>query len=123
MATQLLGQIYLLDPTKIPPWFRQNKLSSKNRLENPLGVGEKNDKINLTIKRVTTLGAPNAQIIFKKTLFIQYKQFLLADKFRQYLEGFKDGNSKYSHWKCTKCSQLCKILPLTFKVVTDNSIG
>ena len=47
LATQLLGQIYLSDPTKIPPWFRQNKFSSKNRLENPLGVGDRNDKINL----------------------------------------------------------------------------
>ena len=36
--------------------------------------------------RVTTIGAPDAKIIFTKALFIQYEQFLLDKNFRQYLE-------------------------------------
>ena len=36
--------------------------------------------------RVTTIGAPDAKIIFTKALFIQYEQFLLDKNFRQYQE-------------------------------------
>ena len=39
-----------------------------------------------TNKRVTNIGAPNAQMILLKTPFLQYEQFLLAKIFRQYLE-------------------------------------
>ena len=37
-------------------------------------------------KRVTTIGAPDAKIIFTKAPFIQYEQFLLDKNFRQYIE-------------------------------------
>ena len=37
-------------------------------------------------KKVTAIGAPDAQIIFTKPLFLQYEQFLLDKNFRQYLE-------------------------------------
>ena len=37
-------------------------------------------------KRVTTIGVPDAKIIFTKALFIQYEQFLLDKNFRHYLE-------------------------------------
>ena len=35
---------------------------------------------------VTAVGAPDAQIIFTKPLFLQYEQFSLDKNFRQYLE-------------------------------------
>ena len=37
-------------------------------------------------KKVMTIGAPDAQIVFLKTPFIQYEQILLTKSFRQYLE-------------------------------------
>ena len=37
-------------------------------------------------KQVTRIGAPDAKIIFTKTPFIQYEQFLLDKSFRQYIE-------------------------------------
>ena len=37
-------------------------------------------------KRVATIGATDAKIIFTKAPFIQYEQFLLDKNFRQYLE-------------------------------------
>ena len=37
-------------------------------------------------KKVTIIGAPDAQVIFTKVPFIQYEQFLLDKNFRQYLE-------------------------------------
>ena len=37
-------------------------------------------------KKVTIIGAPDAQVIFTKAPFIQYEQFLLDKNFRQYLE-------------------------------------
>ena len=37
-------------------------------------------------KKVTTIGSPDAKIIFTKSPFIQYEQFLLDKNFRQYLE-------------------------------------
>ena len=37
-------------------------------------------------KKVTTVGAPDAKLIFAKALFIQYEQILLDKNFRQYLE-------------------------------------
>ena len=37
-------------------------------------------------KKVTTIAAPYAQIIFTRLPFIQYEQFLLDKNFRQYLE-------------------------------------
>ena len=37
-------------------------------------------------KKVTTVAASNAQIIFTKVPFIKYEQFLLDKNFRQYLE-------------------------------------
>ena len=38
-------------------------------------------------KKVTTIGAPDTTIIFKKAPFIQYEQFLLDKNFRQYLKA------------------------------------
>ena len=35
---------------------------------------------------MTTVGAPDAKIIFTKARFIQYEQILLDKNFRQYLE-------------------------------------
>ena len=37
-------------------------------------------------KKVTTIAAPYAQIIFTRLPFVQYEQFLLDKNFRQYLE-------------------------------------
>lgn len=37
-------------------------------------------------KKVTAIGAPDAQIIFNKAPFLQYEQILLTKNFRQYLE-------------------------------------
>ena len=37
-------------------------------------------------KKVTATGAPDAKVIFTKAHFLQYKQFLLDAKFRQYFE-------------------------------------
>ena len=37
-------------------------------------------------KKVTAIGMLDAQIVFMKTPFIQYEQFMLAKNFRQYLE-------------------------------------
>ena len=43
-------------------------------------------KLFETNKRVTNIGAPNAQTILTKAPFLQYEQFLLAKNIRQYLE-------------------------------------
>ena len=37
-------------------------------------------------KKVTNIGAPDAQIAFSKAHFLQYEQILLMKNFRQYLE-------------------------------------
>ena len=37
-------------------------------------------------KKVTTIGTPDAQIVFTKASYLQYEQILLTKKFRQYLE-------------------------------------
>ena len=37
-------------------------------------------------EKVTTVAAPDFQIIFTKAPFIQYEKFLLDKNFRQYLE-------------------------------------
>ena len=37
-------------------------------------------------KKVSAIGAPDANIIFTKAPFLQYEQFLLDKNFRQYLE-------------------------------------
>ena len=37
-------------------------------------------------KKVTNIGAPDAQIAFSKAHFLQYEQVLLMKNFRQYLE-------------------------------------
>ena len=44
------------------------------------------EKIIRIQKKVTTVGASEAKIIFTKAPFIQYEQNLLYKNFRQYLE-------------------------------------
>ena len=43
-------------------------------------------KLFETIKKVTTIGAANTQIILAKAPFIQQEQFLIAKSFRQYFK-------------------------------------
>ena len=37
-------------------------------------------------KKVTTIGAPDVQIVFTKVSYLQYEEILLTKNFRQYLE-------------------------------------
>ena len=46
----------------------------------------RHEKIIRIQKKVTTVGAPDAKIVFTKAPFIQYEQILLEKTFRQYLE-------------------------------------
>ena len=43
-------------------------------------------KLSESQKKVTAIGAPDARIILTKVPFLQYKQFLLDNNLRQYLE-------------------------------------
>ena len=42
------------------------------------------EKLFESKKKVTTIAAPDAQIIFTRSPFIQYEQFLLDKNFKQY---------------------------------------
>ena len=80
-------------------------------------------------KKVTTIGAPDAQVIFTKVPFIQYEQFLLDKSFRQYLETIivsrkvlRMGVQKIPIQKTYKISIISDSINIYFWAQTDNLI-
>ena len=51
-----------------------------------MSLGNRDEKLFESAKRVTAIGASDAKIIFNKASFIQYEQFLLDKNLRQYIE-------------------------------------